>query len=184
MQQLQVLIHRRGDFVATVVPVLAPISMQRNLVLVVSVLVASTLVQCGHDAMVHPESASDANADTGSGGTCCTPPKQTFTTLAEGDIPMNFTTSEMRFTTPAVDVSAYREVVLGFSSTGGGCLIDADDVLFEEAGSSVFVYTGQLTTGGRIRVDGPTMQTRFRAVNSGISNCNGNLHYIILGVSP
>jgi hypothetical protein len=86
----------------------------------------------------------DAHGDTG----CCNLMPQTFTKIADGTLSTEYSL------TNAIDVSAYREVVL----YGDYCDFR---VLFQPDASSPFGFTGQggnVFEGGRIRVDGPALK--------------------------
>jgi hypothetical protein len=123
----------------------------------------------------------DANAQT-MPGACCALTAPTFTTLAEKDLAINASNGNpVAFTTSSVDVSAYREVVVLVSLTGG-CTVSNSPALFQAPGSSVFGSSGQLVTeGGRLRVDGPQLELRFNAEGPG-APCSGNVHYVVEGV--
>jgi hypothetical protein len=119
--------------------------------------------------------AGDAFADGMSGGTCCTVTAPTFVNLGEGDLPVS---TDGTVAAPPVDVSAYREVIVGaVSSCSNPYRVQAS---FREPGSSVFLVTQDVSpAGARFRVDGPTFKPVF-VVNSVSPPCT--LHYVIAGV--
>ncbi len=114
----------------------------------------------------------DAHAD----GTCCTLAPQTFTTIAQGDLPVG---NNGEFPAPPVDVSAYRELVVGAVLTSGTCSPGGGTIAFQEPSTTVFISGQGL---GRVRVDGPVAQLTVRTGNIGIA-CSGTAHYVIAGVS-
>jgi hypothetical protein len=145
--------------------------------LAIAITIGALALHCssGHPGGVGDATAADSPAG---GGTCCTVTAPTFTTLMEGDVAVSASNAlEVAFPGPAVDVSAYREVVFGISVTGCNLRVTT---AFKEPSSAVFVNTGSSGTG-RIRVDGPTAQSTFFASGPG-SPCTGNVHYVYAGV--
>src|SRR5262249_30717789 len=115
----------------------------------------------------------DAHADPGA---CCTLTPQTFTTLAQGDFTLSSNTTLI---TAPVDVSQYREVVVGYQITSGNCYINSSSIGFKEPGTEVFI-TQQ--PSGRIRVDGPIAQGWFFTAFVA-AGCSGTAHWVYAGVN-
>jgi hypothetical protein len=123
---------------------------------VLALVCGSFSVYCVQSAVQGSDPTAKADC-----GTPATPPA--FTELASG-IAQNPGTSE------AIDVSAYREVVLQVTPSSKSCTLGAIRPSFRQADDEVFAYTGQdfqssvgapVAPGGRIRVDGPQLQLVF-----------------------
>ncbi|HUJ62010.1 MAG TPA: hypothetical protein VLX92_26070 [Kofleriaceae bacterium] len=116
----------------------------------------------------------DARADGGGGGACCTVTPQTFTTIAQGDITLG---SSGQWASPAVDVSQYRELVVGYTQTGN---CDAFDpaIWFQEPNTTAWIAAEGM---GRVQVQGPSAQ--ITVLTNNVNACTGTAHYIIAGVS-
>jgi hypothetical protein len=168
--------------------------MRSRLTVVLAVITGSFFLYCGQGAAENifaqldggpgagPGSSGgfvkDAHAEPGSGG-CCAVPPQTFTKLKEGKLGFELNTPPV-FTSGAIDVGAYREVVVYARTKNVTCPLSALHVRFRPDASTPFADTGAsgftMTAGGRLRVDGSHLELST-------DGCAGTIDYAVAGVS-
>jgi hypothetical protein len=154
----------------------------RKVGMALCMVVGAFIIHCGQSAMNGSTNADGFLKDAMGqmGGTCCPPPGQTFTKLAEGDLTMGSSSS-------VIPVGAYREVVVYMSKVPSSACSTAPGpnlkVQFRPSSSDAFGTTGQVVfvdDGGRFRVDGPDMQLVL--TNAGICTPALSGHYVVAGV--
>jgi hypothetical protein len=165
--------------------------MRNRLGVILCIFIGSFCLYCGQSAMTmlgnghgHRDGGSagstdgpigDAMAQSGGGGTCCTPPAQTFTKLAEGDLTASNGSSSV------ISVGNYREIVLYTSGSITGC--SSTVLKFRADASSAYGTFFELSgnaSSARLQVNGA--QAVINSLFSG-GNCSDSIHFVVAGVS-